>query len=53
MDKTLENIAARLIVMADEIRKGHRVEPEDLTTEARRLDAQAEMIAEGIVEWAQ
>lgn len=53
MDRTLDKIAADLNALADENDAGHPIDSTDIRTAARRLQAQAEMIRENIVEWAQ
>ena len=46
----IHRIAADLRKIAAEIEAGHPVDPQDIHTAARRLDAQAEMIEKGLAE---
>lgn len=48
MDRALAKIADDLRRAAAEMEAGHPIDPEILTTAARRLDAQAETWAKGI-----
>ena len=50
MNTVLRKIAADLREVAAELAAGHPVDPETITTAARRLEARAEMIEEGIEE---
>lgn len=50
MNNVLRKIAETLREAAAEMEAGHPVDPSILTTAARRLDAQAEMKEEGLVE---
>jgi len=48
MNQALRKIAEDLRNAAAEIEAGHPVSPDIITTAARRLEAQAEMIEEGL-----
>jgi hypothetical protein len=48
MDRTLDKIAERLRAIVAEGEAGHPVDLEAILTEARRVEAQAEMIREKI-----
>ena len=48
--RALERIAADLRKIAAEIEAGHDIDPQDIHTAARRIDAQVEMIGKGLAD---
>lgn len=48
MDKALTKIAADLSAIAHEVREGHPIDAHDIDVLVRQLEAQVEMIREGL-----